>query len=72
MILLGKNKELGTIDPELMKQLSTLLATLRDTKAAIEKNTLFNEDHSPRSRELKAAVTMIEELAERGILTINR
>jgi hypothetical protein len=68
LILLGKNKEFGKIQPETAHVLSDLLVAARAAKTQIEKNCLQDGDFTARSRELNAVVGAIEALVEAKVL----
>lgn len=68
LILLGKNKEFGKLQPETAQALSELLGSARTAKTQLEKNCLQDSDYTCRSRELRAVVGAIEELVEANVL----
>ena len=68
LILLGKNKEFGKLQPETAQALSDLLGAARTAKTQLEKNCLQDSDYTSRSRELRAVVGAIEALVEANVL----
>ena len=68
LILLGKNKEFGKLQPETTHALSGLLSAARAAKTQLEKNCLQDGDYTPRSKELGAVLMAIEALAEAKVL----
>ena len=68
LILLGKNKEFGKLQPETTQALSGLLSAARAAKTQLEKNCLQDGDYTPRSKELGAVLMAIEALAEAKVL----
>ena len=68
LILLGKNKEFGKLQPETTQALSGLLSAARAAKTQLEKNCLQDSDYTSRSRELNNVVATIEALAEAKVL----
>jgi hypothetical protein len=70
LILLGKNKEFGKLQPETTQALSGLLSAARAAKTQLEKNCLQDSDYTPRSKELGAVLMAIEALAEAKALII--
>ena len=68
LILLGKNKEFGKLQPETAQALSELLGSARTAKTQLEKNCLQDGDYTSRSRELNNVVATIEALAEAKVL----
>jgi hypothetical protein len=71
LILLGKKKEFGKIQPETAHVLSDLLVAARAAKTQIEKNCLQDGDFTARSRELNAVVVAIEALVEAKVLDMS-
>jgi hypothetical protein len=68
LILLGKKKEFGKLQPETTQALSGLLSAARAAKTQLEKNCLQDSDYTSRSRELNNVVATIEALAEAKVL----
>ena len=68
LILLGKKKEFGKLQPETAQALSDLLGAARTAKTQLEKNCLQDGDYTSRSRELNNVVATIEALAEAKVL----
>ena len=68
LILLGKKKEFGKLQPETAQALSDLLGAARTAKTQLEKNCLQDCDYTSRSRELNNVVATIEALAEAKVL----
>ena len=68
LLLLGKKKEFGKLQPETAQALSDLLGAARTAKTQLEKNCLQDGDYTSRSRELNNVVATIEALAEAKVL----
>jgi hypothetical protein len=71
LILLGKNKEFGKLQPETTQSLSGLLSAARAAKTQIEKNCLQDGNFTARSRELNAVVGAIEALVDAKVLDMS-
>lgn len=71
LILLGKKKEFGKIQPETAQVLSDLLGAARAAKTQLEKNCLQDSDFTARSRELNSVVGAIEALVEAKVLDMS-
>ncbi len=70
LILLGKNKEFGKLQPSTAEALSNLLSAARAAKLELEKNCLQDADFTSRSKELNAVVGAIEALVEAKVLVM--
>lgn len=70
LILLGKNKEFGKLQPSTAEALSKLLSAARAAKLELEKNCLQDADFTSRSKELNAVVGAIEALVEAKVLVM--
>ena len=68
LLLLGKKKEFGKLQPETAQALSDLLGAARTAKTQLEKNCLQDGDYTSRSRELNNVVATIEALSEAKVL----
>ena len=68
LILLGKNKEFGKLQPSTAEALSNLLSAARTAKVELERNCLQDADFTSRSKELNAVVGAIEALVEAKVL----
>ena len=68
LLLLGKKKEFGKLQPETAQALSDLLGAARTAKTQLEKNCLQDGDYTSRSRELNNVVATLEALAEAKVL----
>jgi hypothetical protein len=69
LILLGKNKEFGKLQPSTAEALSNLLSAARTAKVELERNCLQDAGFTTRSKELNAVVGAIEALVEAKVLT---
>ena len=68
LILLGKNKEFGKLQPSTAEALSNLLSAARTAKVELERNCLQDADFTTRSKELNAVVGAIEARVEAKVL----
>jgi hypothetical protein len=71
LILLGKKKEFGKLQPSTAEALSNLLSAARAAKIELERNCLQDTDFTCRSRELNAVVSTIDALVQAKVLTIS-
>ena len=71
LILLGKKKEFGKLQPSTAEALSKLLSAARTAKIELEKNCLQDADFTCRSRELNAVVSTIDALVQAKFLNIS-
>ena len=68
LLLMGKKKEFGKLQPSTAEALSKLLSAARTAKTQLEKNCLQDGDYTSRSRELNNVVATIEALSEAKVL----
>ena len=71
LILLGKKKEFGKLQPSTAEALSKLLSAARTAKIELEKNCLQDADFTCRSRELNAVVSTIDALVQAKFFDIS-
>ena len=71
LLLMGKKKEFGKLQPSTAEALSKLLSAARTAKIELEKNCLQDADFTCRSRELNAVVSTIDALIQAKVLDIS-